>query len=257
MTWSDKRKLMYAVTVFLILVLFGGLWYIFFGYEAPSCIDKKQNQSEEGVDCGGPCSIICTAQVTPPLVLWQRVFPLGGGLSNAVAYIENSNTNLGVQEAIYSFRLYDDKNIIVAERKGRTFIGPNSRFAIIEPRISTGERVPTRAFFEFLSFSNWERTDNLRPPPMFVRDEKLTNESTLTRLDATLKNGTIVDIDNIDAVAILYDKNENAVAVSSTKVDTLPKEGSVNLVFTWPKIITDDIGRIEVIPRVDPFLFTI
>lgn len=254
--WSQKRKLYYGIAWSLIFVAIVGAFAVsYYVNREETCFDVRQNQDEEGVDCGGVCQIVCKESIKPPILLWSRAFPVSGGVYNAVAYVENENTDLGVEEGLYSFRLYDANNIIIAERKGRTFIGPGERLAIFEPRISTGERTPRRAFFEFLSFSEWKRTDRVQKPPIFVRDQKLSNDESNTRLFARIQNGTIVNIADIDAVAILYGRDGNALAVSATKVDLLPSEGSREIVFTWPKLSLDDIVNTEVIPRIDLFEF--
>ncbi len=254
--WSQKRRLYFGIVWFLIILAIAGVFMIPYFTKDPTCFDGKENGEEEGVDCGGICQIVCMETIKPPILLWSRAFPVTRGIYNVVAYVENENTNLGVEEALYSFRLYDANNIIIAERKGRTFIGPGERLAIFEPRISTGERVPRRTFFEFLSFSEWKRTENIQRPPIFVRDQKLSNDEQNTRLFANLENGTIVPIADIDAIAILYDAQGNAIAVSATKVDLLPSESSREVVFTWPKLSLQDIVNTEIIPRINLLEFT-
>ena len=60
MSWASNRRLAYiSVVLFgvLAVVLFVGL-VVF--YEAPTCFDGKRNGTEEGVDCGGSCDLICS-----------------------------------------------------------------------------------------------------------------------------------------------------------------------------------------------------
>jgi hypothetical protein len=88
---------------------------------------------------------------------------------------------------------------------------------------------------------------------MIVRGEKASNTQTSPRVDAILQNGTIFDIPNVDITAIVYDKNENAIAASATLVEVLPKDSSLNLVFTWPMPFRTEAARIEIIPRLNMF----
>ncbi len=249
--WATTRKLAYTVGVVLFFAMLGIIGYFWHYYEAPSCTDGKQNQSEEGIDCGGTCAMACSSSVAMPIDLWRRSFLVAPGFYNAVAYIENPNPNLGVQKATYRFKLYDEQNVLVAEREGKVFIAPNERFAIFEPRIKTGERIPKRTFFEFLTFSDWIKNDTEKSK-ILVRDEKFSNISTLPRVDAILQNGTIVDIHDIDVVAIVYDKNENALAVSATKVDVLKGDSSQAITFTWPTPFSNNPTHVEIIPRINP-----
>lgn len=252
MDWAAKRRTIYALSILGAFALIGTIVYFTKYYNPPSCFDKIQNQDEEGVDCGGMCDVVCAQAITQPVVLWARTFQVARGVYSAVAYIENPNVGLGTPEAVYHFKLYDAENILVSEVFGRAFISPNEKFAVIEPRISTGQRVPARAFFEFLSYSSWIKEPKDRPL-MVVRGEKASNAKTSPRVDAILQNGTIFDIPDVDITAIVYDKNENAIAASATLVEVLPKDSSLNLVFTWPMPFRTDPARIEIIPRINVF----
>jgi hypothetical protein len=253
-TWATTRKAAYTFGVIMFFILIAAGIYFLRYYRAPTCTDGKQNQNEEGVDCGGSCAVICPLSVADPITLWSRAFPVSHGIYNAVAYIENPNSKVGVKNVTYRFKLYDEENVLVAERIGKAFITPNERFAIFEPRISTGERIPKRAFFEFIQFSDWTKLDK-DMPKILVRGEHSSNFDTSPRVDATLQNGTIVDIHDINVVALVYDKNDNAMAVSSTKVDNLKADSSYDVAFTWDVPFPSEPARVEVIPRVDLFGF--
>lgn len=251
-SWATTRKFMYTAGVILFFgVITAGLYFLRY-YEAPSCTDGKHNQDEEGTDCGGSCAVVCPVNIAEPIVLWSRVFSVTGGIHNAVAYVENPNQGVGVQMATYRFKLYDENNVLVLERVGKGFIAPKERFAVFEPRLNTGNRVPKRAFFEFVRFSDWTKVPQ-EMPKMIVRGEKFSNLSSSPRVDAVLQNGTIVDINDIDVAAIVYDENDNAMAVSATKVDVLKADAIYNLAFTWEEPFPSSPSRVEIIPRVDPF----
>lgn len=254
-SWATTRKTAYTLGMILFFAVIAASVYFSQYYKQPTCTDGKQNGNEEGVDCGGSCAVTCPANVANPIILWSRAFPVSRGIYNAVAYIENPNVNLGVKMVMYRFKLYDENNVLVAERVGKAFIAPNERFAIFEPRFNTGERIPKRAFFEFIQFSDWTKLDKAMPK-ILVRGAKISNIDTSPRVDATLKNGTIVDISNINVVAIAYDINDNAMAVSATLVDKLKADSSYDLVFTWNLPFPSFPSRVEIIPRVDLFGFT-
>jgi hypothetical protein len=254
-TWASTRKSVYTLGVVLFFLIISVWVYMLQYYKAPTCTDGKQNQTEEGIDCGGTCAVTCKASVANPIILWSRAFPITHGWYNAVAYVENPNPGVGVKSVTYRFKLYDDENVLVAERIGKAFIAPNERFAILEPRISVGERIPKRAFFEFLQFSDWVKLEK-DMPKILVRGEKFSSTNTSSRVDATLQNGTIIDIPDINVVAIVYDKNDNAMAVSGSVVDKLKADSSYNITFTWDTPFPSTPARVEVIPRIDLFDFT-
>src|SRR5690606_28674337 len=134
------------------------------------------------------------------------------GVYSAVAYIENQNTGSGAQSVPYRFRLYDDANLIVAERAGTTFVGSNDRFAIVESNIVTGNRVPTRAFFEFLEEPVWQKIDDLYNGRLIiVRSQKAENIDTRPRIVAVLENTLLQPMRNIEVSAIIYNLDGNVM----------------------------------------------
>jgi len=251
MIWSTKRRVFFSLGALAIIATVGGIVYMSQYYRPPSCTDKTQNQGEEGVDCGGSCSVVCQDQIIQPAVSWVRAFESGKGVYNAVAYIENPNANFGVKEAVYRFKLYDENNVYITERVGKTYIRPNEQFAVFEPRISVGERIPKRAFFDFVSYSDWIKIND--PKPDIAVEAPTPRSGSNARVDVSIRNKNNIDVRNINVVAIVYDNQDNAMAASASVVDILKADSASNLVFTWSTPFIYPPARVEVLPRVDPF----
>lgn len=251
LSWSAKRQLTIigigALVVLVIIVL--PSFFIF--YKAPTCFDGKQNQGEGAVDCGGPCQLLCKSETLDPIVRWQRVFPVSKGVYNAVAYVENPNFNSGIRSVPYLFKVYGTDNLIVYERRGQTFIPPRKVFAIFETGIITGERTPARTTFEFTSPLSWQRGISFNPE-IRIKDKIIQSEESSPRLEATLENPNVIDIANVEVVAIVYDLLGNAMASSKTIVDNLSKDNNAHVVFTWPEPFSSKSAKIELIYRVLP-----
>ena len=86
---TTRRFSVIAVLVFAVIVAIGIIWYA--NYTPPSCFDSKQNQDEEGVDCGGKNCIPCANKIAEPTILWSRFFVLKDGFVDGAALIENPN----------------------------------------------------------------------------------------------------------------------------------------------------------------------
>jgi len=233
MPWAIKRQLLYlgGVLLFLIVVVGVPLFIVF--YEGPNCFDGSQNGEELGVDCGGECQRLCPFQADDPTVLFSRSFEVKPGLYNAVAYIENPNIGAGVAEVGYVFTLFDRDNLLVAERRGSTFLSPNRTTPVFEAAIATGQRTPARTFFEFTGELEWFRAED-RNSQLVVRDRVLSNPETEPRVDATLENTSVEEFRDIDVVAVVFGSDGNAINASKTFVELLPRQATQELVFTWP-----------------------
>src|SRR5262249_14158053 len=149
----------------------------------PTCTDGMMNHGETAPDRGGPCPDTDTNKLAPSSVMWTRSFKVRNGSYSAATYIENPNDEAGISKINYKFSLYDDKNILVAERTGSTYVMPGGITPVYEPDIDTGNREAVHTFFEFSSPALWQHyTDTSRV--IKVSDRSLTNETTVPRLEA-------------------------------------------------------------------------
>lgn len=246
MSWASHRKLLYAIGGIVVLLLIIAVPIYKTLTIPPSCTDGKQNGDEHGTDCGGSCALVCTEDARAPIVRWARMFSVGDGFYDAIAYIENPNIDARAAEAIYRFKVYDADNVLILERLNKTRLEAGEVFPIFMGGIKVGERQPRRVFFEFepVTFLKSARVDQ----PLVPVSPLLENPDVAPRLTAILKNRTAFLVSDIDVVAILY-TGENAVTGSATRVDQIPANGQETVVFTWSRPITDTITRIEIVPR--------
>ena len=223
--------------------------------KAPTCTDGKQNGTETGIDCGGSCARACTSQVNQISILWSRAFRVVPGRYNAVAYLENHNSNTAIEKISYRFRFADKDNIYIGKRDGETFIPPQGRFAIFEPAIDVGNSIPVYTTFEFTETPNWiqvsqKKVDQLK---VFVSNIKLQNESTEPKLSAVVTNNSLFKIPEISFVVILYDALGNAISASHTYLPVLAGNEIADINFTWREPFTKPVVVKEIIPMFDIF----
>lgn len=250
MTWASKRKFLYSSVVIIVVGFL--LFLIIRPYfnQVPTCSDGKMNGEETGVDCGGLCQIACTVEVDQISIRWARSFEVVPGRYNAVAYLENHNKDQVVNSVSYRFRFADKDNVYIGKREGTAYIPPSGKFAIFEPAIDLGNSVPVYTSFEFMQIPTWinvsgQKVDQLK---VLVSDIKLENEDTSPRLSAVLKNNSLVQIPDVNVVAILYDEKGDAVNVSKTYLKELNGEESATINFTWPQAFDRTVIQKEIIP---------
>jgi hypothetical protein len=257
-TWRARRQLIYF-SIILGAVIIASLFFIIpILTVKPTCFDNEKNGDEVGVDCGGACPRFCTGQLSVPTVLWARSFPVTENVYNALAYIENPNPKAGIPKISYVFKLYDDRNVFITQRPGQTFIDPNGRTTIFEPAIDVGNRVPKRTTLEFTQAPNWYRIESkVAEVVVEVRDQNLEATDKGARLTANAFNESIYDVPDLDIVVILYDKDNNAIATSKTYLESLPKNSSRQIFFTWPRPLEKEVFRVEILPKINSFLIKI
>jgi hypothetical protein len=246
-SWGTKRRNL-IVTIFLsaLFIILATFAYVFF-YEEPTCFDNKQNGGEKGVDCGGACDLLCTNQALDPLVKWSRYFEVIPGMYNAVAYLENQNTNAGTENLEYKFTIYDRENTVLSEKTGSIELRPREIIPIVENGLTTGKLQPTRISFEITNDVVWSRAVS-RDLVIEIKDERLTQPNNSPRVSAVLQNVGFSTVEEITTVVILYNSDGNAIGVSSTYTPKIAADDTQNIIFTWPQNFVGEVSRFEIIP---------
>jgi hypothetical protein len=248
MSWAQSRRLVYIGGIIIIFLLVVVLPTILHFNKAPTCFDNKQNQDEQGIDCGGVCNLLCKNQYVPLVVNWSRFSKVSTGVYNVMAYIENPNPNAGINELSYVFRLFDKEGLLLRERYGKTIAPANKVMAVFEPEMYTGNQIPQRVDFVIIQPTTWLK-QNSAESALSVTQSVITQEDSAPRLSATLTNKTIYQIKNIEAVGIIY-SGDNAVAFSRTMVETLNDKESVEINFNWPAPFSEKYTNTKIILKV-------
>lgn len=242
--WALWRRLVYG-TSFLVVIGFLGVGiYSMYWYVPPTCFDEVRNGLERGVDCGGTCTRICSADTLAPKVLWTRAFRNTKGLYNVVAYVENRNLNVGAPELHYTVKLYDNNGLIV-EKKNVTVLPPDSVYPIFEGRIETGERVPTQAHLELEKDTLWLPA-TLGREQFSVKARELISADTKPRLTATLENTALDEARDVEVIATIFDARGVALNASRTVIPILRGRATEDVVFTWQEPIAKTLRSCEV-----------
>ncbi len=250
LSWSQKRQFIISAGALIAAAAFFAVSLFLAWYRAPSCFDKKKNQDERGVDCGGSCALLCADEAIAPLVHFVRVLPAGEDVWSTVAYVENKNPNAGALRVPYVFKLYDTDNLLAYERRGEAFLPPHSAFPVVEGGLRVGERVPTRATFEFLEPPLFVAMGE--PPRLEIRNRTFREENGVSRLEAELYNPTVAALTAVEARALLYDSAGNVFAASETVLREIAPRAAVALRLTWQRAFSAPPARIEIFYQVPP-----
>lgn len=253
--WSRTRKRIILGILVVFLMLLVGVPFFFLIYQEPTCTDGKQNGDETGLDCGGSCQRLCSAESLPILIKGDpRVILVAPGVYEVVALFNNPNISAEIYRAQYSLKLYDASSTIpVKTIEGSTFVPAGEDFAIFEgPFTLEAGVVPTRAIFEWQKTAlTWRKTATSKPN-LEVREALVSKEDTTPRLDAVVHNLSLEEVSNIDLIALISDESGNIFASSKTFVDTLPSGGEAPIVFSWPRPFTSKATGVEIMIRVFP-----
>lgn len=219
-----------------------------FFYVAPTCFDGKQNQNEEGIDCGGPCELVCSFKTVDPIVKWKRIVELREGVYSVVVFIENPNINIEALNVPYQIKLYDKEGFLVSERVGEIYIPSNKQFPIFETNFQAGNRIPEKITFNFLNKNfKWVEKQDIENG-FAVVNTQFQEKNNSPRVTANIENNSTRDINNLELVVLLYDEENNLIHSSKTFFDKLKKDSTERVIFTWPNLFEKEVFKIDVIP---------
>ncbi len=249
MTWAQRRKLIYLGGLFLFLFVIVVIPSVIYFYKAPTCFDGKQNQDEQGIDCGGKCDLLCPQQYAGLNIIWSRFSKVNDGVYNVLAYIENPNINAGIDNLNYVFKIYDKDGVLLRERVGRATVPANKIMAIFEPELLTGNQIPKRVEFSFSTKPIWHKQES-RETNLAISQSLVSREDSAPRLTFVLNNKTVNLIKQIEAIGIIYDVDGNTIAFSRTIIDDLAGQESRTISFNWPRPFEGQYARTEILVKV-------
>lgn len=253
--WSRTRKRIILGIVFLAVAIFIGVPLFFIFYQKPSCSDNKLNGDEKGVDCGGSCQRLCSAESLPLILKGDpRILTIAPDTYEVIAVIENPNQSAEIHRAEYIFKLYDATSVIpVKTIEGFTFVPKGKMFALFEGPFTLPSSIsPVRATLEWKNTTlTWKKSEGLEPD-IALRDIVLSRSSTTPRLDAIAQNRSLGSVSNIDFVALISDASGNIFAASKTFIDTLEVGEEEPIIFAWPRPFVQGAADIQIIQRVFP-----
>ncbi|NNM83847.1 hypothetical protein HKL94_01330 [Candidatus Parcubacteria bacterium] len=249
MSWAARRRflILFIVGTFGAALLAVVLIATF--YRAPSCSDGIQNEGETGIDCGGPCPYLCTAQEQPPTVLFTQTIQNGEGRTDAIAEVENKNPNAAAKNVPYSISFYGADQVLVGEVTGTLDLPPSTIVPIFVPGVSSGNQAIANAFLEInpSSFRWLSMPTDPRVIPT-VSPPNLGGTASNPSIEAVLSNPSATVLTNVRAVVLVHNSKGDVIAASATIIPSIPAQGQATAIFTWNGAFTDVPALIEVIP---------
>ncbi len=217
-------------------------------YRAPSCSDGKQNQAEQGVDCGGPCPYLCAEQVAQPIVRFVRPLPGLHGRTDILAYVDNPNAAAASRGARYTLALYGADRALLAELQGTLDLPPASTVPLFVPGVSSGAAPVSQAFLSF-DTSTLRFFTATKPLVPIMNGYTLGGSTDAPRVEATLVNPSAESaLDNVRVVGAVFDSSGEVIAASATLVPRIAAGGSAQALFTWTAPFASAPARVDVLP---------
>lgn len=249
MSWAAQRRLIILFSIGGFIVLVVGLFSYLKFHKAPSCTDGIQNQNETGIDCGGSCPYLCTADELPPTVLFTQAVPGIEGQSDAVALVENKNPDAAAKAVPYTITLYGAGRSLIQIAHGTLDLPPNSSMPVFLPGIVSGQQAVQAAFLTIdpsqVLWTKMSSDPRLLPQ---VSNTQLGGASSTPRVTATLADSSVRPLTNVRVIVLVRDGGGNVIGASQTIVPAISGQSQATATFTWNEPFPGTPVSIEVLP---------
>ena len=227
---------------FTIMGIFGVILVTFIGLivsltiSSPTCFDGKQNQKEEGVDCGGPCAACSKELIGKDLIVKSAHVVYGGeNKYDVVANIHNPNALYGGKVVYYTVEVLDGSGNVLATRNNQTFILPNENKYIIEVGIETAQK-PSSVKVS-INDVEWVKFTEFDSPQIVVKNQRfglVENDTNYAEALGLVSNDSPYDFHSVVINVILEDERGIPVAVNKTEMRTLDSNSQREFRLIWP-----------------------
>ncbi len=208
------KQIIYGVLYLLFwAAVFYGVYLAFFQV-VPTCFDNKQNQNEEGLDCGGVCAKLCSAGFEPIIVSAGWTFPIDG--TTVLILLQNPNPRFGAPHLAYTFDLKGESGNLLGVYQGETFIYPGEsekRIFYNIPGILNAASAEVH-----LGEPEWQGIEKYSSPNIEFSGVQFLSENNKIFARGNIKNNETLLYPLIEVIAYFYDKTGELVSISHTNV---------------------------------------
>jgi hypothetical protein len=225
MDWRLRKQIIYGLIIFLIFFLIS--FFIFLKIRGPvvaTCFDDKQNQGEEGIDCGGPCPP-CELKTAEPLKIYPTKYLIYSNSFDILGILENPNKNLAVENVEYYFEVYDLYNNLKATTTLKKItLEPETRKYLLEINYPKPEYLLGEIKLKIINPKpqNWKKREKIEIPVSHY-NERVISDNKNWKLAVNLFNNSYKNQD-VDVFGLVYNQNNDLVAVGQAKVFLKPQE---------------------------------
>lgn len=239
----------------IFILVIGGIGYglvdYFFIIE-PTCFDGVKNSKEEGLDCGLlVCGVACEPEILPLNIISQKLIEIKPNDYDFVARINNPNSIFGAVLVRYKLNITENDGTIL-DNSGTFYILPGQTRFLIIPGVRTANGA-TKSSINITEIE-WEKVEafgNISFPIQRKSYAVIDQNGAFSELEAVILNDSDFDFDKIEVGVILFNENNEIIAVNRTDIRTFLSRTERSFKVSWPVELSETTRQdIEVLTNV-------
>lgn len=247
-----RKQFIIGLIYLLIFVVIINVVYLWLIPEPATCYDNIQNQGEDGIDCGGPCSL-CSWQAQKDLeVIFVESINTTDNYFDLIAKIKNPNKKFGAESFSFEFDLYDAQTNLISSQRGEAYILPQETKYIIKQKVLASLGVSNTEFK--ITDISWQEFIDYEHPELLIKNPDFEQTESISKVSSTVENRSNYDFNKIDIYAVLLDKDSKVVGVGKTEVETVLSKENRYFEIVWFFPINAKIENVDVTAQTNVFL---
>ena len=249
------RQLIAAILYGALGILFVWGVYAWFNTNA-TCTDGIRNQNEQGIDCGGVCSLQCVRAIeTNPLEIRESALLYSSkDHFDVLIALHNPNDEAGASSFHYKMELKNDAGVTVATREGNNFILPQETKYLPEINVlAPGAKTVAVTFSDY----QWKRFSGYQEKPALSVSRKsyevISSGVGFGRAFGVVSNDSLFDFQSIRVKVVLRDISGKPLGVNMTEMRTMTVGTVRDFGLIWPMAFPGTVDHIEVEVEADVF----
>lgn len=181
----------------------------------------------------------------PLKVSTPKIVQNSNGIISAYAEVTNRNLDLAIENLRYTFHFFNAQGDESATISGETYLLPNEKKWIVLSRVQSLQNIQS-ATVE-IDPPTWQKRLNLPEVTLRMSEPYVYEEVNplATVAEGSVVNNSPYNIKQASLLLVLYDKNDNVLAVTTREEYTLKAYERRAYKLQWPNIYKADVDRIE------------
>ena len=230
-----QKKFIYGLfyLIIFILIVFG----LYRGLINPvtTCFDGLQNQDEEGIDCGGPCTACEILALRPLKVVGSpKILSLDSGQSVVIAKIFNPNTGYSATTFNYKMDLFKTSGRRLDTIKGESFIYASETKYLLELNLDRYDQDISHAEIE-ISDPVWKEAAVFSKPNLTVKNLLTEELSQKIKVSGSVINNGAITVSRVKITTILVNSFNIELFASQITLGSINSLEEKNFIIFFPK----------------------